>query len=146
MTKKKILILLLVILLGGGYVAKGKLMPPKVVKQKINGEIYILPKQFTLNLKDSRYATLTAALVLAPGQSDGSTAASASAGTDSTVGTLPEEAVIRAIITNTITNDTSATLIDQTGRAHVEQEILKEITSQTDVKITDVLFTDVAVQ
>jgi flagellar FliL protein len=146
MTKKKILILLLVILLGGGYVAKGKLMPPKVVKQKINGEIYILPKQFTLNLKDSRYATLTVALVLAPGQSDGSTAASASAGTDSTVGTLPEEAVIRAIITNTITNDTSTTLIDQTGRAHVEQEILKEITSQTDVKITDVLFTDVAVQ
>ena len=146
MTKKKILILLLVILLGGGYVAKGKLMPPKVVKQKIGGEIYILPKQFTLNLQDGRYATLTVALVLAPGQSDGSTAASASAGTDSTVGTLPEEAVIRAIITNTITNDTSATLIDQTGRAHVEQEILKEITTQTDVKITDVLFTDVAVQ
>jgi flagellar basal body-associated protein FliL len=146
MTKKKILILLLVVLLGGGYVAKGKLMPPKVVKQKISGEIYILPKQFTLNLQDGRYATLTVALVLAPGQSDGSTAASASAGTDSTVGTLPEEAVIRAIITNTITNDTSATLIDQTGRKHVEQEILKDITGQTDVKITDVLFTDVAVQ
>lgn len=146
MTKKKILLLLLVILLGGGYVAKGKLMPPKVVKQKINGEIYILPKQFTLNLQDGRYATLTVALVLAPGQTDGATAASASAGTDSTVGTLPEEAVIRAIITNTVTNDTSATLVDQTGRVQLEQKILKEITTQTDVKITDVLFTDVAVQ
>jgi flagellar FliL protein len=146
MTKKKILLLLLVILLGGGYVAKGKLMPPKVVKQKINGEIYIMPKQFTLNLRDSRYATLTVALVLAPTQTDGASAATAGTGTDSTVGTLPEEAVIRSIITNTVTNDTSATLIDGTGRRHLEQEILKEITNQTDVKITDVLFTDVAVQ
>jgi flagellar basal body-associated protein FliL len=146
MTKKKILILLLVVLLGGGYVAKGKLMPPKVVKQKINGEIYILPKQFTLNLQDGRYATLTVALVLAPTQTDGATAATAATGTDSTVGTLPEEAVIRSIITNTVTNDTSKTLVDQTGRRYLMQKILKEITSQTDVKITDVLFTDVAVQ
>jgi flagellar protein FliL len=145
-TKKKILIILLVVLLGGGYVAKGKLMPPKVVKQKINGEIYILPKQFTLNLQDGRYATLTVALVLAPTQTDGATAATAATGTDSTVGTLPEEAVIRSIITNTVTNDTSKTLVDQTGRRYLMQKILKEITSQTDVKITDVLFTDVAVQ
>ncbi len=35
--KKKILIILPIVLLGGGYVAKGKLMPPKVVKPKIAG-------------------------------------------------------------------------------------------------------------
>jgi len=144
--KKKILIILLVALLGGGYVAKGYVMPKKVVKMKVNGEIYILPKQFTLNLQDGRYATLTVALVLAPGQTDGSTAASASTGTDSTVGTLPEEALIRSIITNGVTNQTSSSLIDDSGRQQLEGKILQTIESTTDVKVTAVLFTDVAVQ
>ena len=143
--KKKILIILPIVLLGGGYVAKGKLMPPKVVKAKIAGEIYILPKQFTLNLKDGHYATLTVALELAPGQSDGATAANAPAA-GSVVGTLPEEAVIRAIITNDITNQTSNTLISQSGRTGLEQQVLSQIKSETDVKVDQVFFTDVAVQ
>ncbi len=143
--KKKILMLLVPLLLGGGYVAKAKLMPKKVVKLKINGEVYILPKQFTLNLQDGRYATLTTALVLAPTQSDGSTAGSTVA-SDATVGTLPEEAVIRAIITNDITNQTSSALINDNARTTLEHQILHDIETQTDVKVTDVLFTDVAVQ
>ena len=144
--KKKILITLLVVLLGGGYVAKGYVLPKKVVKQKVGGEIYILPKQFTLNLQDGRYATLTAALVLAPGQSDGSTAATAATGTDSTVGTLPEEALIRSIITNAVTNQAYSALIDEKGRQELEHKILQTILSTTDDKISAVLFTDVAVQ
>jgi flagellar FliL protein len=143
--KKKILIVLVLLLLGGGYVAKGKLMPKKVVKLKIGGEVYIMPKQFTLNLQDGRYATLTAALILAPGQSDGATPES-STSSDATVGTLPEEAVIRAIITNDITNDTSKQLVDESGRTALQQQILHDIESKTDVKVSDVLFTDVAVQ
>ncbi|MBV9803261.1 MAG: flagellar basal body-associated FliL family protein [Solirubrobacterales bacterium] len=144
--KKKILILLPVLLLGGGYVAKGKLMPAKVVKPKLAGEIYIMPKQFMCNLQDGHYATLTVALELAPGQSDGATAADAGTSTGSTVGTLPEEAVIRAIITNLITNQTSNTLVTDSGRNNLESEILSQIKSQTDVKIDEVFFTDVAVQ
>ncbi len=144
--KKKILIILVPLLLGGGYVAKAKLMPKKVVKMKINGEVYILPKQFTLNLQDGRYATLTAALVLAPTQSDGATAEAGATSSDATVGTLPEEAVIRAIITNDVTNQTSKELIDDSTRTTLEHKILADIKSQTDDKITDVLFTDVAVQ
>lgn len=143
--KKKILIILPIILLGGGYVAKGKLMPPKVVKPKIAGTIYILPHQFTLNLKDGRYATLTVALELAPGQSDGASAENTPAA-GATVGTLPEEAVIRSIITNEVTNDPSTTLIDQSGRAGLEKQILADIKTETDVKIDQVFFTDVAVQ
>jgi flagellar FliL protein len=112
---------------------------------KINGEVYILPKQFTLNLQDGRYATLTAALVLAVGQSDGATAES-SVSSDATVGTLPEEAVIRAIITNDVTDQTSKELVDPNGRQALEQKILQTIRTETDVKVSDVLFTDVAVQ
>ncbi|MBV8219862.1 MAG: flagellar basal body-associated FliL family protein [Solirubrobacterales bacterium] len=144
--KKKILIILPIVLLGGGYVAKGKLMPPKVVKPKLAGEIYILPKQFMCNLQDGHYATLTVALELAPGQSDGATAADAGGSTGGTVGTLPEEAVIRAIITNAITNDTSSALVTATGRSDLESQILTKIESQTDVKVNQVFFTDVAVQ
>jgi flagellar basal body-associated protein FliL len=143
--KKKILIILPIILLGGGYVAKGKLMPPKVVKPKIAGEIYILPHQFTLNVSDGHYATLTVALELAPGQSDGSSATNTPAA-GSVVGTLPEEAVIRAIITNDVTNQTSQTLISDSGRTKLEQQILSQIKTETDVKVDQVFFTDVAVQ
>ena len=144
--KKKILIILPLLLLGGGYVAKAKLMPPKVVKPKLAGEIYILPKQFMCNLQDGHYATLTVALELAPGQSDGATAESAGTSSGATVGTLPEEAVIRAIITNLITNDTSNALVTGSGRNGLEAEILSQIKSQTDVKVDHVFFTDVAVQ
>jgi flagellar protein FliL len=143
--KKKILIIALVVLLGGAYVAKGKLMPAKVVKPKIAGEIYILPHQFTLNLKDGHYATLTVALELAPGQSDGASADNTPAA-GAVVGTLPEEAVIRSVITNEVTNETSNALIDDSGRTQLERQILSDIKSETDVKVNQVFFTDVAVQ
>ena len=144
--KKKILIILPLLLLGGGYVAKAKLMPPKVVPHKVAGEIYILPKQFMLNLQDGHYATLTAALELAPGQSDGATAESGPPAAGATVGTLPEEAVIRSIITNLITNQTSNTLVTGAGRTGLQSQILSQIKSHTDVKVDQVFFTDVAVQ
>jgi flagellar basal body-associated protein FliL len=145
--KKKLLIILPVLLLGGGYVAKGKLMPPKVVKPKIAGEIYILPKQFMCNLQDGHYATLTVALELAPGQSNGATAADAGGPpSGSTVGTLPEEALIRSLITNALTNQTSNALVNAAGRSGLEHQILSQIKTGTDVKVDQVLFTDVAVQ
>ena len=144
--KKKLLIIIPLLLLGGGYVAKAKLMPPKVVKPKLAGEIYILPKQFTLNLEDGHFATLTVALELAAGQSDGATADSAGTSSGATVGTLPEEAVVRAIITNLITNQTSNALVTGSGRTALEKQILSQIKTRTDVKVTQVFFTDVAVQ
>ena len=144
--KKKILIILPILLLGGGYEAKAKFMAPKPVKPKLAGEIYILPKQFMCNLQDGHYATLIVALELAPGQSDGATAESAGASSTSTVGTLPEEAVIRSIITNLITNQTSKTLVTDSGRTGIETQILSQIKASTDVKVDQVFFTDVAVQ
>jgi flagellar protein FliL len=144
--KKKLMIIIPVLLLGGGYEAKAKFMAPKPVKPKLAGEIYILPKQFMCNLQDGHYATLTLALELAPGQSDGATADSAGASSTSTVGTLPEEAVIRSIVTNLITNDTSSQLVTNSGRTNLEAQILSQIKSATDVKVDKVFFTDVAVQ
>lgn len=143
--KKKIIIGLLVVLGIGGYVAKTMLLKPKVVVPRINGSIYVLPHQFTLNMADGRYATLTAALLLAPGQSDGASA-TASTSSDATVGTLPEEAAIRDIITNTITAQPGSELTSAIGREHLKTEILHEIRTGTDDKVNGVYFTDVAVQ
>lgn len=144
--KKKLIIGLVVILAIGGYAAKSILLAPKPVKPKIAGEIYVLPKSFTFNLANGQYATLTAALVLAPGQSDGASAASSGDSSTSVVGTLPEEAMIRDIITNIVTGSSGQTLISATGRAQMQNEILHAVLNQTDVKITRVLFTDLAVQ
>jgi flagellar FliL protein len=144
--KKKILIIIGVVLLAGGFAAKTFLMPPaKAAVPKIKGTVYVLPKQFTLNLQDGHFATLNVALELAPGQSDGSSATSAPS-SDSSVGTLPEEPAIRAIITDAVTNQTSATLISDGGRARIRHQVLQSIRAQTDVKVDSVLFTDVAVQ
>ena len=145
--KKKIIIVLVVLLAGGGFVAKSMFLKPAVAKEKIEGTIYILPKQFTANLKDGRYATLTVALVLAPGQSTGAAAGGEGGGAPPEgFGTLPEEAAVRDIITNLITNQSSGTLTSDSGREKLKKQILSAISGGTDVKVHEILFTDLAVQ
>jgi flagellar basal body-associated protein FliL len=147
MNKKKLIIILVVLLGAGGFAAKTFLLPkPAVAKPKIDGAIYVLPKGFTLNLTDGRYATMTIGLILAPGQTDGASAESGGTTTPAGIGTLPEEPAIRAIITNDITNQSSKALLTDTGRAELKKQILGTIKTTTDVKVSDILFTDVAVQ
>jgi flagellar basal body-associated protein FliL len=143
--KKKIIIIAVVILLGGGYVAKGFVMPPPPNKDKIKGTLYLMPKEFLVNLADGRYGKVDVALLLAPGQSNGATAEGGS-GNSGEVGTLPEEAMIRDIIVNILTNQNSIALTDAGQREKLKHQILLAITRQTDVKVSEVLFTDVAVQ
>lgn len=140
---KKILILLAVpILLFGVYT---KMSPKKTPKMKVAGTLYVLPKDFLLNLSNGQYAKITVALELAPGQSDGA-APGAAASSESTTGTLPEEAIVREIVTNAVTDSTGEVLVSAQGRRGLKAKILSEITSQTDLKIQSVLFTDMTVQ
>jgi flagellar protein FliL len=141
---KKILISVLVVLLVGGYFGYTVATAKPTKKMKIDGTIYVLPKDFTINLAGGQYASLTAALLLAPGQSVGTTDADNPPPTG--FGSLPEEPVVRAIITNVITNQPASALITQSGRANLEHEILTQIKQQTDDAISQVYFTDVAVQ
>lgn len=143
--KKKIMIPVVVVLVAilgfAGYtVAK----PKHAAKLKINGTTYILPKEFTLNLAGGQYATLTVALLLAPGQSVGKTSPTNPPPTG--FGTLPEEAEIRAIITNDVTDQPESALVSARGRKALEAKILANIESQTDTHVTAVYFTDLAVQ
>ena|SRR5947209_363396 len=143
--KKKILILLPVLLLGGGYVAYGKFLKKPPPPPRIEGTIYVMPKQFTLNMADGRYATLTVALVLDPKEVLAASAEGGATPPDG-YGSLPEEAAIRDIVTNIVTNQAGSTLTNEQGRTKIKDEILAQIKKTTDVKVDEVLFPDVAVQ
>jgi hypothetical protein len=139
---KKVLIPLVLVILGGGA-AYSMAKPKPIIKDKITGTIYVLPKDFLLNLSDGHFVKLTMALVLAPGQSSG---ASAGGSGGEGAGTLPEEAVIRDIVTNVITNDSGSALVSDSGRERAKREVLAAIKAQTDVKVAQVLFPDLTVQ
>jgi flagellar FliL protein len=142
--KKLMLVVALpILILGVGY----KMTRPKPVnKDKIKGTIYVMPAPFLLNLTDGRYARITVGLELAPGQSDGASATAAAASGENAVGTLPEEPLVREIVTNVVTNQNGETLVTNQGRSVVKHQILQDINKQTDVKVQAVLFPDLTVQ
>jgi hypothetical protein len=147
MSKIKIILPLLLVL-GGVYkfvLAK----PAPHHKPKIAGEVYILQKDFLINLKGGRFAKLNAALVLkegylAAGAGGGHGAAPTAPPTG--YGVMPQEAVIRSIITDELTDTSAARLQREKSRVKIQKAILKTINKTTDVEAEDVLFTDVAIQ
>ena len=145
--KKIAPIIVLIVVLAGAYkfvIAKPSAAKPK---PKIDGTVYILGKEFLVNLADNRFAKLTVALVL-----DHKDASVPAAGGESgaTVpdgfGSMTEEAVVRDVITNDLTDAKADDLITAKGRSSVKEEILKDLKRHTDVKVDDILFTDVTVQ
>jgi flagellar FliL protein len=148
MKKKKLLIVVIAVvaLLGGAY--KTVLVKPsKAPEPKVEGTVYVLGKEFLVNLKDGRFAKLTAALVLAPDDTSAVAEAGEGAATPPEgYGTMSQEALVRSIITDDLTNARDVDLIDEAHRAAMEKRVLKDILKKTDVKAEHVLFPDVTVQ
>jgi flagellar basal body-associated protein FliL len=146
--KLKIVVpLVLLIVLGGAYkfvLAK----PAPKEKPKVEGEVYVLPKDFLVNLSDGKFAKLGIGLVF----DEGFTAAPAAGGHEGGAappegyGVLTQEPVVRDIVTDVVTDQSSAELTSRKGRESIKEKILKRLKSQTDVKVHEVLLTDVAVQ
>jgi len=145
--RKNVLILVLAALVVGAGAAYTFAKPKHEVRHKIDGTVYVLPKEFLVNLRDGRYAKLNVALVLDHSQE---TAASGGHGGGSTppegFGTLEQEAVIRDIVTDVVTDQSGDDLVRAEGREQIKQAILARIRRTTDVRTEDVLLTDVAVQ
>ena len=145
--KKKLMIALPVLLLVMGGAYKFALAKPAPVHKKIDGEVYVLPKDFLINLSDGRFVKLDVALVIPEGS-----AAPAGGGKEAAAappegfGTMPQEAVVRDIVTNTLTDVPGTRLIQKKGREKLKRKILAQILKNTDVKAKEVLFTDFAVQ
>jgi flagellar basal body-associated protein FliL len=147
-SKLKIVIpVVLLVVLGGVYkfvIAK----PAHVPKPKIAGTVYVLPKEFLINLSEGRFAKLGVGLVL--DVHDTSLVPAGGHGAAVTppegFGPLPQEAVIRDIVTDTLTDHDARELVEREGREKLKAKIMKTVGKRTDVHIEDVLFTDVAVQ
>ena len=147
--KKKLMIILpvLLLVLGGAY--KFVLAKPKEAeaKPKVDGTVYVLQKEFLVNLADGRFAKLTVALVLA--HDDTSTAAAGGHEAAVAAGGLRHDAAggRRARHRHRRPDRCEgADVIDREGREQLKKKILKELKKKTDVKVEEVLFTDVTVQ
>jgi flagellar FliL protein len=145
--KKIAPIIVLVVVLAGAYkfvLAKPSAAAPK---PKIDGTVYILGKEFLVNLADNRFAKLTVALVLDHKDTSVPAAGGEGGGTaPEGFGAMTEEAAVRDIITNDLTDAKDTDLVSAKGRQAMKEEILKDLRRHTDVKVDDVLFTDVTVQ
>jgi flagellar basal body-associated protein FliL len=147
MKKKKLIIIAVaaLVLAGGAY--KTVLAKPKdkAPEPKVHGEIYVMPKEFLVNLADGRFAKLQVALVVEPSE------AAAAGGHGAAVppegyGSEPQEAIVRDLITDELTNASDHELIQREGRERIKKQILAAIKKHTDVHVEEVLFPDVTVQ
>jgi flagellar FliL protein len=143
MKKKLKFVIPIMLLLVGGVYKTVLAKPPKVPKPKIAGTVYVMPKEFLLNMADGRYAKLDVSLVLDKTEV---VPTGAEATTSDSYGALPQEPAVRDVITNIVTDAPSNDLIARSGRERLKKLILKGIRQNTDVKVDEVLFTDVAVQ
>jgi flagellar basal body-associated protein FliL len=148
-SKLKIIIPLTVLILLGGVYKFALAKPPVKEKHKIEGVVYVLPKEFVVNLEDGHFAKFNVALVLDHSQP---TAPAAEGGHEAPVeppegyGTLEQEAVIRDIVVDEASGVASDDLTKRKKRVKLKKKMLKEIKSHSDVKVEEVLLTDIAVQ
>lgn len=148
MKSKKILIPLLVVLVAGVAAKLVLAERPPEVHHKVDGTVYVLPKEFLVNLSDGRYAKLNVALVLDHAQPTAPEAGGhgAAPAPPEGFGTLEQEAVVRDIVTDVVTGVSGEELVDARGRKAVKAQILRAIRADTDVRVHAVLLPDVAVQ
>lgn len=143
MTRKRLLIVAVGVLVVAGLAYKMVLAPKSESKVKVEGTVYVMPKEFLLNLAEGRYAKVTVALVLAPGQSTGGAEAAAP---PEGFGTLEQEALVRQIVTDNLTGVPAAELTSRKQRHRLQTAIRKEVDKTTDVKTKGIVFTDLVVQ
>jgi flagellar basal body-associated protein FliL len=139
--KKFVVAVLALVVVAAAY--KVVLAPGTEANAKVHGQVYVLPKEFLVNLADGRFAKLTVAIVL---PADETIEADKENAPPEGFGPLPQEAAVRAVITDETTNGNADDLIDRGGRSRLRKRLLKSIRRETDVKAEDVLFPDVAVQ
>jgi flagellar basal body-associated protein FliL len=146
MNKKKLIIIVVAALVIAGGAYKTVLAKPKAKapEPKVHGTVYVLPKEFLVNLADGRYAKLQVALVVehVAAAAGGHGAPAPPEG----YGSEPQEAIVRDLITDELTDAADHELIQREGREKIKKQILKSIKEHTDVHVEEVLFPDVTVQ
>jgi flagellar FliL protein len=142
--RKKLILIAIGALVVAGLAYKMVLAPKSESKVKVEGTVYVMPKEFLLNLEGGRYAKVTVALVLAPGQSAGGGEGAAAPAEG--FGTLEQEPLVRQIVTDNLTGVPATALTSRARRHHFQVRIRKEVDKTTDVKVKGIVFTDLVVQ
>lgn len=139
-------IVIVLVVLGGVYkfvLAKPAAAEPK---PKVTGKVYLLGKEFLINLADGRFVKLQVGLLLAEDDTSAEPASAEAATPPEGYGAMAQEGVVRDLISDTLTGAKDSQLIDRRGRKALKETILKGIKKHTDVKVEDILFTDVTIQ
>ena len=139
---KKVLIAIPLLLLPLGYLAYGKLMkaaPSEKVAKKIEGSLVSVGEPFTLDLAKGRFARISVSLLVTKVPKPKAEAAAGSP-------VLEQNDAVRAIVTDLLTGVDSDSLIAARPRHGLQTKILRKLRQTTDVPVTKVLFTDLAVQ
>jgi flagellar FliL protein len=146
-SKLKFIIPIVLLVVAGGAYKFVLAKPAKADPPKIAGTVYVLPSEFLLNLADGHYAKLKVSLIMKPGAETAAPAhGEGAAAPPDGYGTLPQEAVVRDIVTDEVTDVSGHELQTEKGRDRLKEKILKRIHKETDVEAQSVLFTDVVVQ
>jgi flagellar FliL protein len=151
MVNKLILVIIVAVVAASGVYTF--VVPKDIVeaapKAKVEGSVYMLEKEFLVNLADGRFARLQVGLILAH---DDTSSAPANGGDafaptrPSGYGAMLQEGVVRDVITSTLTGATDTDLVTAKGRKRIKQALLKGIQKRTDVKAEQVVLADVVVQ
>ena len=147
-SKLKFIIPLAVLILLGGVYKFALAKPPVEEKKKVHGVVYVLPKEFVVNLEDGRFAKFNVALVLDHSQPTAPAAEGHGAPVEPPegFGTLEQEGIIRDIIVDEVTGVETDELVKRKTRAKLKKKLVKHIKQHSDVKVHEVLLTDIAVQ
>jgi len=147
MVKKLVPVIALLAVLGGVY--KFVLAKPAKAEPKphVEGTVYMLQKEFLVNLADGRFAKMQIGLVLAHDDTSTVAAGGHEASTPPEgYGAMAQEGIVRDLITGVLTDAKDKELIEEHGREELKKEILKVLKKKTDVKVEEVLFSDLTVQ
>lgn len=142
-SKLKFIVPLVLVLFGGIYkfaLAKPAEVPPK---PKVEAAVYVLPKEFVVNLAQERLARFSVALLVEEKKEEKKEEEKKP---PEGFGDEPQEALVRDIIVDEVTGREADELQDRRERTQLKNEIVKEIKQNTDVKVEHMLFTDLAVQ
>ena len=137
--KNKFVLIALGVLMVAGVGYKFELAPkPKPPVKKISGSLVTLGDPFTVNLAGGHYGRITVAVLLKTAPPPV---------TDPTVTPpIPQFDAVRAIVTDDLTGIQPSRLIDKGARHALLTELLQDIKKSTDEPVTQVMFTDLAVQ
>lgn len=160
-SKLKFIIPILLLVVGAGLkMTVLKAAPVKVKPPNVKGEVYVIPTPFLLNIEGGKFAKISVGLVFEEGYSAlGHAAAAVSAPEVRAAsaeapapkppdgyGVLPQEALVRSIVTDVVTGVSTQMLTTSEGREKLAKRIVKRLHKETDTHVEDVFFIDVVVQ